>query len=55
MTCAGGLQNRYRICTQAAHGGSDCNGTAEEYMDCNTEPCPIVSTTLQLLSQICTA
>ena len=43
VTCAGGLQHRYRICTLTAHGGADCNGTAEEYTECNTDPCPIVS------------
>ena len=43
VTCAGGLQHRYRICTLTAHGGSDCNGTAEEYTECNTDPCPVVS------------
>ncbi|KAK3089127.1 hypothetical protein FSP39_001055 [Pinctada imbricata] len=41
VTCGGGQTSRYRICTQAKHGGSNCPGDAEEYDVCNTEPCPV--------------
>ena len=40
--CGGGKQYRTRTCTNPApaNGGSDCVGSAHEFQDCNTEPCP---------------
>ena len=40
VTCGGGIQERYRICTQPKHGGSDCPGDEKEYQACNTDHCP---------------
>lgn len=43
VTCDGGLTTRYRICTLAAYGGSDCEGDDRETLECNTHNCPVVS------------
>ena len=40
--CDGGNQTRSRECTSPvpAFGGKDCEGSAEETRDCNTQSCP---------------
>ncbi|PFX32412.1 Hemicentin-1 [Stylophora pistillata] len=43
VTCGGGIQNRYRTCTDPppAHGGKDCSGEGVLTRPCNEEPCPV--------------
>ncbi|XP_060586807.1 SCO-spondin-like isoform X3 [Ruditapes philippinarum] len=41
VTCGGGTSGRFRFCTEAAHGGSNCTGPSQEFKDCNTQECPI--------------
>lgn len=43
VTCGGGIQNRYRTCTDPppAHGGKDCSGEGVLTRSCNEEPCPV--------------
>ena len=41
--CGGGSQRRTRECdSPAPDGGSECPGSEEEVLSCNTETCPIV-------------
>ncbi|XP_020627814.1 mucin-like protein [Orbicella faveolata] len=46
VSCGSGVQARNRTCSQPApaHGGKDCEGPAGETKECNTDPCPPVST-----------
>jgi len=41
--CGGGTQHRNRTCTKPApkNDGLDCVGSAEEWQDCNSEPCAV--------------
>ena len=43
VECGGGNQTRNRSCTNPApqFGGVDCVGEAEEFQECNKNPCPI--------------
>ena len=43
-TCGGGSQRRTRECDNPAPaaGGSECPGSGEEVLSCNTETCPLV-------------
>lgn len=40
VTCAGGLQSRYRDCIGTAFGGQNCTGPSSETRECNTQFCP---------------
>ena len=40
VTCGGGMQNRYRTCSQAMHGGVECPGEKEQWRACGDNPCP---------------
>lgn len=43
VTCGGGIQNRYRTCTDPppSHGGKNCSGEGTLTRPCNEEPCPV--------------
>ncbi|KAJ8305885.1 hypothetical protein KUTeg_016430 [Tegillarca granosa] len=41
VTCAGGLQSRYRECIGTAFGGQNCTGPSFETRECNTHFCPV--------------
>ena len=42
MTCGGGVQRSYRMCTNPApaFGGADCEGISERSRTCNENGCP---------------
>ncbi|XP_013380180.1 SCO-spondin [Lingula anatina] len=44
VTCAGGKQRRYRICTKALRTDTDCVGPTEQFNVCNQRPCPVHGT-----------
>ena len=51
MTCAGGTQLKTRTCTNPApqHGGDPCPGSDSESPACNTQACPSISDTFNLV------
>lgn len=44
-TCGGGVQTRKRTCTNPApaNGGKNCDGLLQETRACNTDPCPVIT------------
>lgn len=42
VACGGGTKTRSRVCNNPApaHGGSDCAGSADDTVACNSAPCP---------------
>ncbi|XP_061660878.1 semaphorin-5A isoform X1 [Syngnathoides biaculeatus] len=41
--CSRGIRSRKRACNnpEPKYGGQTCQGTAQEYQECNTTPCPV--------------
>lgn len=52
VTCGGGLAVRVRQCIGPFNGGAPCNGTANDTMVCNTQPCPGTATVFCFTEQI---
>ncbi len=46
VTCAGGVQFRFRDCTPPLYGGLDCPGSRNDSQACNTHNCPGVNKSL---------
>ena len=56
VTCKGRQKTRRRYCSKPrpAHGGQDCEGSAKQTVDCNTEDCPGEISQLNFLKCVCT-